>query len=260
MKLILKLKWIFVILIITSCKEQNTEKTVSRPINSEEIKNAVKSADEIYVGKEFYSGDELINYTVVKSDEISKNDSLTYSIYKSTNGNGYIFSLEKFMSNQDQELFKIIDLLPFKNYDSQSNNIQVRNEKSGYSVSFLDNGKVLKKWEFESSNKKISNFWDGKYEGNFLRMKEESADPRAFAMIYVDIKNNSAKFKLDSYKEILDKNLLILESDQQHIILYDKEDRNSKFIIKRKQNEFSMTSNLLDETTGNIATYTLNKK
>ena len=119
---------------------------------------------------------------------------------------------------------------------------------------------MLKKWEFESSNKKISNFWDGKYEGNFLRMKEESADPRAFAMIYVDIKNNIAKFKLDSYKEILDKNLLILESDQQHIILYDKEDRNSKFIIKRKQNEFSMTSNLLDETTGNIATYTLNKK
>ena len=91
-------------------------------------------------------------------------------------------------------------------------------------------------------------------------MKEEYADPRAYAMIYITIENNGATFKLDSYVEILEKNLVVLSSDAKQIILRDKDNENSKFIIRKTTTGYKLTSDLLDETTGENVIYELEKE
>lgn len=260
MKIILKLKWISLILIFTNCKEQNTKEISPAKITSNNTITNVESKDELYVGKEFYSGDELNTYTFLKSGKIHENDSLTYSIYKKNNEEDYLFSIEKLVSNEDQKRYKIVDIFKFTDYNSANNKVQIKNQKDRYSVLFFGKDKVLKKWDFTLNNSTISKSWNGKYEGSFLRIKEESADPRAYAMIYIDIKDNKATFRLDSYNEILDKDLLILNNNPNKIILQEKDNSDSKFLIIRKNDDFILTSDLLDKTTGEITTYKLKKK
>lgn len=259
MKILLKLNWIFLTFIIINCKEQNTKEVTSTKITFNKASNEQDSKDELHIGKEFYSGDELNTYTFILSNKIKENDSLIYSIYKKNDGESYLFSIEKFVSNEDQELYKIVDLFKFASYNSANNRVEISNQKNGYSILFLDKDKILKKWEFESKNDKINNNWNGKYECNFLRIKEESADPRAYAMINIIIKNNDATFRLDSYKEILDKDLLIIGSTPNKIILCERDNKNSKFSITRSNDDFILTSDLLNRTTGEITTYNLKK-
>lgn len=79
-------------------------------------------------------------------------------------------------------------------------------------------------------------------------------------MIYIVIEDNKATFRLDSYKEILDKDLLILNSNPNKIILYEKDNKNSKFFIEKNKDNFILTSDLLNKTTGEVTTYKLEKK
>lgn len=260
MKIILKLKWIFLILIFIHCKEQNTKEVSPAKATFPTETSKIENKDELYVGKEFYSGDELNTYTFLKSCKIHENDSLTYSIYKRNNKENYLFSIEKLVSNEDQERYKIVDVFKFTDYSSANNKVEIKDQKDRYSVLLLDKDKVLKKWDFILKNGTITKSWNGKYECNFLRIKEESADPRAYAMIYIDIKDNKATFRLDSYNEILDKDLIILNSNPNKIILQEKDNSNSKFSIIRKNDDFILTSDLLDKTTGEITTYKLKKK
>jgi len=171
-----------------------------------------------------------------------------------------LFSIEKLVSNEDQERYKIVDVFKFTDYNSANNKVEIKNQKDKYSVLFFGKDKVLKKWDFILKNGTITKSWNGKYECNFLRIKEESADPRAYAMIYIDIKDNKATFRLDSYNEILEKDLIILNTNPNKIILQEKDNSNSKFLIIRKNDDFILTSDLLDKTTGEITTYKLKKK
>lgn len=52
--------------------------------------------------------------------------------------------------------------------------------------------------------------WLGNYSCNFLRMKEESADPRGWGMIRIKIKKDSVKFGLDTYIENFEKDLTVV--------------------------------------------------
>lgn len=260
---IIRLTGIFLILILSNCKAQNAQSVqnvdAQKAVPTKEP-DQVDRKEELYVGKEFYSGDELNTYTFVKSEQIHGDDSLTYSIYKKNDEEAYLFSIEKLVSNKDQELYRIIDVFPFNNYSVANNKVEVKNQEGGYALLLLDKGKVLKKWDFASnSNKAINKSWNGKYECNFLRIKEESADPRAYAMIYINIEDNKVAFKLDSYKEVLDKDLLILERNPDKIVLREKENGNSKFSITRKNDVFVLTSDLMNKVTGETTTYKLKK-
>ena len=72
----------------------------------------------------------------MKSDKIHENDDLTYSIYKKNNEESYLFSIEKLVSNEDQELYKIIDVFKFKDYNSANNKIEIKDQKKTYSSHF----------------------------------------------------------------------------------------------------------------------------
>ena len=106
---------------------------------------------EIYIGKEFFSGDELINYEWVKSQSVKEIDSLSYSIYKSMSANNYIFSLDKFLKNEDVEKFKIIDTVNLK---SKNIEVKVDNFSNYKTLNLLLDKKLIRKWKFKTYPKK----------------------------------------------------------------------------------------------------------
>ncbi len=259
MKTILKLTLIFVILIIINSKAQNAKKTNSREITPDMKSSNRSSKDELYIGKEFYSGEELNTYTFVTSKKINDKDSLTYSIYKKNDTERYSFSIEKLVSNEDKELYKILDLFVFTYYKPENHMVKILDTTNGYSVLFIKEDEILKKWQFDLDNSRVNNIWAGKYKCNFLRIREESADPRAYAMIVITIKGNSATFQLEGYNEVLNKKLLVSNSSPNKIILYEKNQKKSRFTITKSNNKFILTSNLLNKITGEVETYKMEK-
>lgn len=213
--------------------------------------------DEIFVDKIFFSGDELNNYSFISSDNYNKEDSLSYSIYKKNNQDEYVLSIEKLISNDDKEKYKIIDIFRFKDY-SKNTKIQLNEEKNTYNLLLINNGKTLKKWPFKQNRiqQQINTIWEGKYEGSFLRLKDESADPRAWGNITLEIKEKNATLKIESYVENIEKNLTVIAESATEIKL--KEETNNKFLsINKKSNKISLKGNLMESIVGSKDIYEL---
>ncbi|WP_147404155.1 hypothetical protein [Aquimarina sp. AD1] len=75
----------------------------------------------------------------------------------------------------------------------------------------------------EVNSSKISSHWYGSYEGAFLRIKEESADPRAWASMSINISKDSTVFKLFSYIEEEDYSLIPIEKSKNIIDLVQQD-------------------------------------
>ncbi len=102
--------------------------------------------------------------------------------------------------------------------------------------------------------------WTGGYRCNFLRLPEEHADPRAYDMIYLFVQENSISFKLDSYVEIVDRQLVVANIDQNTLSLIDPADDDFKIIIENKAGQYRMTSSFMNNLMGNSGTYILQKE
>jgi len=245
-----------VFVVFTACKEN---KSFSKPDIKAEAKDTLISKasaqKDIYINKDFFSGDELID---VETFETAKTDidSLSYSIYKDRNTKNYIFSLEKFLKNDDVEKYRITDTVNLTSPDVTVNVETVGNNKV---LLLKSDQKLLKKWVFKINSNKTSQ-WIGDFSGSFLRMKEESGDPRSKGMINIQIQKNSANFQLDSYVENIKKDLIILSKKDTEIMLSEKDNKNSTFIITKNNNKYFLKSNFINKTVGENDTYELVKQ
>lgn len=102
--------------------------------------------------------------------------------------------------------------------------------------------------------------WLGNYSCNFLRMKDESADPRGWGMIRIKIKTDSAKFSLDTYIENFEKELMVVNQNEKELILSLKNKKDSTFVITKNNNKYFLKSNFINETVGETETYELKKE
>ena len=123
--------------LLHNCSFQKEEKQSLDKENS--------SKDEIFIGKEFYAGDELSDYEFIKNSSYFKSDSLCYSVYKPLNYHYFVFSLEKFLSNEDVEKFRILDTLHLKSIA----HINFIHNELGASL-FLDDKKI-KEWNLNKT-------------------------------------------------------------------------------------------------------------
>ena len=123
--------------LLHNCSFQKEEKQSLDKENS--------SKNEIFIGKEFYAGDELSDYDCIKNSNHFKSDSLCYSVYKPLNYDYFVFSLEKFLSNEDVEKFRILDTLHLKNIA----HINFIHNELG--VSLFLNDKKIKEWIFNKT-------------------------------------------------------------------------------------------------------------
>lgn len=121
-----------------------------------------------------------------------------------------------------------------------------------------DSLKVKPNVEVTTPSKATS--WLGSYSCNFLRMKDESADPRAWGMIRINIKKDSAKFGLDTYIENFERELRIVNQTENEIILSLKNQKDSTFVISKKGKKYLLKSNFINETVGENETYELIKE
>ncbi len=250
---------VFLIFIATTaCKENKSIlKQPAASASKDTLVSKPVSQKDIYINKEFFSGDELSDVETFKTGKTTV-DSMSYSIYKVRNTGDYIFSLEKFLKNDDVEKYRITDTVNLKSANVRLNEENVSNRK----VLLLNsNQKLLKKWVFTHDvTSKTQAKWFGNFSCRFLRMKEESGDLRGWGTIKIDIKNNSEKFQLDSYVENIKKDLMILSQNENEIILSEKNDRNSTFTITKNDNKYFLKSNFINKTVGENDTYQLLKQ
>ncbi|MFD2285017.1 hypothetical protein ACFSOV_02770 [Pedobacter petrophilus] len=75
----------------------------------------------------------------------------------------------------------------------------------------------------------------------------------------ITIKGNNATFQLEGYNEVINKKSLVLSSGPNKIILYEKNQKESKFTITKSNNKLILTSDLLNKITGEVETYKLEK-
>ena len=134
-------------LLLSTCQQQQVQydNSVATTTVTETVGNENSSKDEIFIGKEFYAGDELSDYEFIKNSSYFKSDSLCYSVYKPLHYHYFVFSLEKFLSNEDVEKFRILDTLHLKNIA----HINFIHNELGASL-FLDDKKI-KEWIFNKT-------------------------------------------------------------------------------------------------------------
>ena len=134
-------------LLLSTCQQQQVQydNNVATTTVTESVGNENSSKDEIFIGKEFYAGDELSDYEFIKNSSHFKSDSLCYSVYKPLHYHYFVFSLEKFLSNEDVEKFRILDTLHLKNIA----HINFIHNELGASL-FLDDKKI-KEWIFNKT-------------------------------------------------------------------------------------------------------------
>ena len=134
-------------LLLSTCQQQQVQydNNVATTTVTESVGNENSSKDEIFIGKEFYAGDELSDYEFIKNSSHFKSDSLCYSVYKPLHYHYFVFSLEKFLSNEDVEKFRILDTLHLKNIA----HINFIHNELGASL-FLDDKKI-KEWNLNKT-------------------------------------------------------------------------------------------------------------
>ena len=124
---------------------------------------------------------------------------------------------------------------------------------------YFDQKDVTKITSKESeTNKEIVTVWRGKYEGTFLRLKEEAADPRAWGQIKLEINNKKAKLNIDSYVEIVEKNLTV--ATESPIVLKLKDEKSNTFLTVNKEgNKISLEGSLMESIVGIKEKYEIKK-
>lgn len=65
----------------------------------------------------------------------------------------------------------------------------------------------------------VAQHWYGNYNGSFLRLESESADPRSQASLILELDDNGGVFKLDSYVEVIEIGFTFLEVEKNTLKL-----------------------------------------
>lgn len=195
----------------------------------------------------------------MESGNLSRKDSLFYSIYKDSKRNDFVFSFEKLISNEDQEKYEIIDIFRFVDYSNETKVLQ-DHENNNYTVSLVNRGNTLKKWTFQDSRvlKTVNSSWQGTYEGSFLRLKDEFADPRAWGQIELEIHDKKAVLRVDSFVEIVEKNLTVVAESATELKLKEESDHKTLTLTK-KSSRFSLEGNLMESIVGSKENYEIKK-
>ncbi|SDD44431.1 hypothetical protein [Niabella drilacis] len=102
--------------------------------------------------------------------------------------------------------------------------------------------------------------WAGHYTCNFLRLKEEYADLRAWGMIYLDIDENGARFHLDTYAEDIKKKLTIVHKNTKEIQLAAADNKDRVLTLRLDKNKYQLSGNLMAQLVGIKETYELVKE
>ncbi len=157
-------------------------------------------------------------------------------------------------------------------YNFQNKNWQlIKNEKSQYLPriieakyfsnnfpNYFNQSEITKVQSKESKNNTKNIVWNGNYECSFLRLKDESADPRAWGKIALNIINKNAILNIDSYVEVVQKELQIKKQVENQIELQEMQTGKTVTLTK-KDNKYILEGSLMESIIGAKEKYELKK-
>jgi hypothetical protein len=284
MKYSLVAKIIILLCLLNGCKHSNQTiySTDSSQLNSiayKENEEGIEFLKEFYTKYygEYSDRKGIENYVSVRV--LSRMDSLTKA-------DNLILDYDPFIQGQDWDanvLLKSLSIIPLKNKDefrvsfllfeerdTTNIDIQLNKNKKGklliYTIlndkylNFLD--KKENQNHLKSIQQKISKDWIGIYEGTFLRLKEESADPRGWATITLEISENHIVFDLFSYVEENKFQLDIIEQKKDTLKLKISNDsiRENSILLYKKNNEYLFESSYIHKILHNKELIKMTKK
>lgn len=110
----------------------------------------------------------------------------------------------------------------------------------------------------QASVQETGSIWNGKYSGSFLRLKDETADPRAWGQIHLHIHGKSATLSIDSYVENVQKKLEIFSESKDELRLKDISDGKS-LTLSKKSGTITMEGDLMESIVGISEKYEIEK-
>ncbi|CAH0266677.1 hypothetical protein [Chryseobacterium sp. Bi04] len=110
----------------------------------------------------------------------------------------------------------------------------------------------------QASVQETGSIWNGKYSGSFLRLKDETADPRAWGQIHLHIHGKSATLSIDSYVENVQKKLKLFSESKDELRLKDISDGKS-LTLSKKFGTITMEGNLMESIVGISEKYEIEK-
>lgn len=216
--MIINFKYLFTIIIFTSiinCKGQKEEIPDKSKVR---LSNIEKKSNEIFIGKVFFSGDELKDYEFIKSDKTTI-DSISYSIYKNIHNKKYVFSLERLLKTDDVEKYKIIDTVNIKK-NVPINELKVEKSRIDNGVNLIYNQQLLKSWRFKINNQAQIN-WKGTYSVNIDYGKLDEFSEMTIDYD-IEISNNKCIFSGMGYQTSFTDQCKIEEKGNRLILKYEK--------------------------------------
>ncbi len=98
--------YLILLFILLNCKDKTKNSNDKADVN---VSPRISQTADIYIGKKFYEGDELTNYTFFKGGFLTKDSLISYSIYE--NNLEYVYSIEEQISFEDLREYVISDTL-----------------------------------------------------------------------------------------------------------------------------------------------------
>lgn len=268
---------IFGLLIMISCKKAPV--TIDKNLNTSTTNVENDNSKAISIIKNFY-----INFYGNDNNIQDKNKMKLYvserviKIIDSLRDNdNLILDYDPFIKAQDYSgdvIKKTLKIEPLKNKDEYRVSFYLfeekgekrtdidlllsKNKDGNFLISSILNDDYL------NFNKNVTtktntkeNQWYGRYEGSFLRLKDESADPRGWATVTININKDSAVFNISSYVEEKSFKLKLKEQSVDSII-FNMED-NNLLKINKESKIYTLENTYIDNLISSKNKIKLNK-
>lgn len=268
---------IFGLLIMISCKKSPV--TIDKNLNTSTTNVENDNTKAISIIKNFY-----INFYGNDNNIQDKNKMKLYvserviKIIDSLRDNdNLILDYDPFIKAQDYSgdvIKKTLKIEPLKNKDEYRVSFYLfeekgekrtdidlllsKNKDGNFLISSILNDDYL------NFNKNVTtktnpkeNQWYGRYEGSFLRLKDESADPRGWATVTININKDSAVFNISSYVEKKSFKLKLKEQSVDSII-FNMED-NNLLKINKESKIYTLENTYIDNLISSKNKIKLNK-
>ncbi|WP_163444585.1 DUF3828 domain-containing protein [Flavobacterium columnare] len=277
------MKKIFQIVILSlfflSCKENSNSENSNNKIPKDSLVVENDSVQGILMLNEFYSKFYFDDNIKIDNEKLNSylSERIKFKIDSLRNEENFVLDYDPFIKAQDyngesiKNTLKIISLnnenefrvsfILFGNKNEQRVNIDYLLEKDNDGkilINSILNDKYLN-LTTSSSEKTLTNSdstsdlklinWIGNYNGTFLRLKDESSDPRGWANFNIKINKNFQNFHLFSYVEEKDSKLKLI-SVNNHELIFRMEDNSFIKIKKDEKSEYNLESSYIDSLTG----------
>lgn len=280
-------KVIILFLCFTACKKDTPS-----------INESIKNKDTLIIDSNNLGANMLKDFyysCYLDDGEINDNDlkrrfvstTILERIDSLRNGENLILDYDPFIKGQDYSYNTIKNTLEIKSLknknefrvsfllfdDENEKKINVdflleKNEKGDFVIASILNDKYLNikrvDKNLDTANKidsgKSLSKWFGNYEGSFLRMKDESADPRGWATINIKLSKDSLSFYLFSYLEEKNLKLKLIKSDENSIILNMENNNTLKINNTGSKNKYTLESSYINDLLGEKMIVELTRK